>query len=380
MHICFLTHEYPKPGFSHGGIGTFIQTIGKALVKENHRVSVIGINVYNNEDEKVIDEGVIVYRLKSQKVKGLTWLINSKKIENKIKNLNKKIPINILESTELGLAFLKKEKTIKYLIRLHGGHHFFAEAEKRGVNFWKGFQEKRSFKKADGFIAVSNYVKQHTQKYLSYNEKPIRLINCPISFEKFLPSNSTVVKKESIVFAGTVCEKKGIKELITSLKFIDKKYKKVHLNVYGRDWTFPDGGSYVEYLKNHFDKRDLDKVTFYGPVSHSDLPKIYAAANVCVFPSHMETQGLVAPEAMAMEKVVIFTNLGPGPETIVPFKTGLLCNPLDPKDIAEQITWVFENTIKAEKIGEQARVEAIKKFNPEKILAENILFYKEFTL
>ena len=68
--------------------------------------------------------------------------------------------------------FLKQKiKNIKYVIRLHGGHHFFAEAENRGINKWKGFQEKRSFKKADAFIAVSNYVKNHTATYLSYYNK-----------------------------------------------------------------------------------------------------------------------------------------------------------------------------------------------------------------
>ena len=27
MHICFLTSEYPKIGFPHGGIGSFVKTI-----------------------------------------------------------------------------------------------------------------------------------------------------------------------------------------------------------------------------------------------------------------------------------------------------------------------------------------------------------------
>ena len=67
----------------------------------------------------------------------------------------------------MSLAFLPKIKEIKYLIRLHGGHHFFAESEKRKINKWKGFQEKRSFKKADAFIAVSQYVNQEIEYFIS---------------------------------------------------------------------------------------------------------------------------------------------------------------------------------------------------------------------
>ena len=57
----------------------------------------------------------------------------------------------------------------------------------------------------------------------------------------------------------------------------------------------------------------------------------------------METVGLVAPEAMLMGKPVIFTELGPGKEIIKNNIDGLLCNPYDPKDIANKIDFVFKN-------------------------------------
>ena len=88
MHICFITHEYPKEGFPHGGIGTFIQTIGKAYVNEGIKVSVVGINAYANKNEEELDEGVHIYRLKPRKVKGFTWVLNYKSINNQILKIN----------------------------------------------------------------------------------------------------------------------------------------------------------------------------------------------------------------------------------------------------------------------------------------------------
>lgn len=377
MHICFLTNEFPKDGFPHGGIGSFIKTLAIALVKKGIKVSVVGINYTANYETEII-EGIKVYRLKSSKIKGLSWYFNSKKINKKIKEIHNQNPINIIESSELGFAFIAKIKGIKYVIRLHGGHHFFAESENRKINKWKGFQEKRSFKKSDAFIAVSQYVKNHTEKYLSYNEKPLCYINNPINTELFQPIKKDVPKTK-IVFVGTVCEKKGIRQLIQAFPIVKKKYSDATLEIYGRDWFFPDGSSYVNMLKED-ELPQLGKIVkdiyFHGAVSYINIPTVYAEASVCVFPSHMETQGLVAPEAMAMGKPVIFTKLGPGPETINNYETGLLCDPYNPNDIAEKIIWVFSHKEKVNKMSKVARKFVIKKYGLQYIVCKNVDFYQ----
>ncbi|WDF62861.1 glycosyltransferase family 4 protein [Flavobacterium sp. KACC 22763] len=378
MHICFLTNEYPKEGFPHGGIGSFVKTLAVALVKKGIKVSVVGIN-YTFETEAQNIDGVDVYRLKPNKKKGLTWYFNSKAINSKLREIHKENPIQIVESSELGLAFISKIKAVKYIIRLHGGHHFFAESEKRKINKWKGFQEKRSFKKSDGFIAVSHYVKNHTGKYLSYDNKPIANISNPIDTEFFTPIESKQESENKIVFAGTVCEKKGVRQLIQSFPFVKREFPNATLEIYGRDWFFSDGSSYIKMLKEkeipHLGKLAED-IHFHGAISYKDIPKVYSEASVCVFPSHMETQGLVAPEAMAMQKGVVFTKYGPGPEAIEDFVTGLLCDPYNPKDIAEKIIWIFSNTEKVKTMVEKARDFAYIKYGLDVILTQNIDFYK----
>lgn len=376
MHICFLTNEYPKEGFPHGGLGSFVKTLAEALVTSGIKVSVIGMNYTQNKEIEIL-EGVQVHRLKKSKVKGLAWFFNSKAINATIATVNKKYAINILETPELGLAFIKKIRNIKYVIRLHGGHHFFAETENRGINPWKGFQEKRSFQKADAFIAISSYVKKNTEKYLSYQNKQVAEINNPVNTELFQPMDG-VVSTHSIVFAGTICEKKGIRQLIQAFPLVKIQFPEATLEIYGRDWKFLNGSSYMEMLKEK-ELPQLGMITkdihFYGPVALTEIPLKYAQAEVCVFPSHMETLGLVAPEAMAMEKPVVFTSKGPGPEVIIDGTTGLLCDPHDPKDIAAKIIWVFENEIKATEIGKKARNAVVAKFNTEKVVAQNIAFY-----
>ncbi|MEM9679484.1 MAG: glycosyltransferase family 4 protein, partial [Bacteroidota bacterium] len=211
MHICFISSEYPL--WQSGGVGSFLQTFGRGLVSKGHKVTIIGVGSVENE-ELLNDEGVAIFRLPKSGMTFGKFVANTKRINAKIAEVHRENPIDIVESAELGLAFTEKIKGIKYVIRLHGGHHFFAESENRKVHWWQGFKERISFKNADGFIAVSAYVKSHTAKYLSYHNKPVEIINYPIDIVKFSPKPEIKVDKNNLTFAGTVCEKKGIRQLI----------------------------------------------------------------------------------------------------------------------------------------------------------------------
>jgi glycosyltransferase involved in cell wall biosynthesis len=377
MHICIITHEYPKSGFAHGGIGSFIKTLSPKLIENNVQVSIVGLN-YNNVYEFENDNGVKVHRLRYFNKRGFGWYFGAKVISKKIAEIHSENPISVVESSELGLAFLTKIPQIKYVIRLHGGHHFFAESENRKIKFWKGFQEKRSFKKADAFIAVSNYVKDHTGKLLSFNNKPVELINYPINTKFFAPINS-LIYKHSIVFVGSVCEKKGVRQLIQSFPIVKNQFPEATLEIYGREWFFPNGTSFTQLMQ----KEEISKlgniskdIHFHGLINYDQIPDKYSRAHVCVFPSHMETQGLVAPEAMSMKKMVIFTNKGPGPETITDYETGLLCDPLKPEDIANKIIWSFSHEEQVKTIENNAREFVLSKFDLDIIVQKNIDFYK----
>lgn len=378
MHICFLTNEYPKEGFPHGGLGSFVKTIAEALVKEGIHVSVIGLN-YSSFNENEILNGVRIYRIKRCTIKGLSWYFNFKKIAITLARLHAQTPIDIIEGSEMSFAFLPKLKKVKYLIRLHGGHHFFSEAENREINWWKAFQEKRSFSKADAFIAVSDYVMKHTANYLSYHNKPISIIFNPVNINLFKPYNIPVAVNH-ITFAGTICEKKGVRQLIQSFPYVKKQFPDAVLNIYGRDWFFQDGSSYIEMLK----EKELPKivpydkdVNFKGTINYNEIPRIYSSAEVCVFPSHMETLGLVAPEAMACEKPVVFTNLGPGLEIISNGLDGITVNPHNPEEIAQAIIKLLGDKSKAKEIGKMARIKVMKKFDTAIITNKNIDFYNK---
>ncbi len=375
MHICFITNEYPKPGYTHGGIGSFISTIAKALVLSGNWVSIVDIG-YQNNNEHENDNGIEIYHISAAKQNGLRWYLNSRKINRQIDEINSKSSIDIIETSEMGLAFINKRNNIKYILRLHGGHHFYAQAENRGINLWKGFQEKRSFRKADKIIGVGQFVMDHTSKYIDFVQKMGPVIYNPIDIDKFYEADSSKIITGKIFFAGTICEKKGIRQLIQAMPLIKKEVHQAHLYIAGRDWKFPDGRLYTQYLKKYISNDINDSITFLGPVQYHDIPGLIEKAEVCVFPSHMETFGLTAIEAMSMGKPVVFTRNGPGPEIIEDGVTGLLCDPLDPADIAEKTIRILKNPELKRNLSKAAREVVINKFSLDRIIIKNLNFYR----
>lgn len=375
MHFCFLTNEYPRPGHAHGGIGSFLKVFCPALVTSGHQVTVINGTI--GARHEVMSEGVRIIYTPFSKTRGIAWWHNYSAVNKEIEQLHAESPVDVVEGSELSFAFLQKIPGITYIIRLHGGHHFFAEGEKRKVNVWKGFQEKRSFQKADGFIGVSDYVVKHTSKFLEISPRPVRVIMYPINLEKFVPAEFDKIVPFRIVFAGTLIEKKGIRQLIEAMPQVLAAFPKAELHVYGRDWKDVKGRSYLELLQSAIPQQISKNVIFHGPVDQKELPEIYAKANLCVFPSHIETLGLVAPEAMAMQRAVIYTLTGPGPEVLSHGQSGWLCDPHQPASIAECILEAFsdQEEMKRRAITGRERVEI--QFNIQHILGQNLEFYRE---
>jgi glycosyltransferase involved in cell wall biosynthesis len=374
MHICFIASEYPLPGVSFGGIGTFLISYSKILIQNGHSVSIVGIIKGNQEVITTVEDINIFYKPHS-KIKGLAWFFNSKNISKTIKAIHKKNPIDIIEAQEAGFAFIKIPNRIPKVIRMHGGHHFFAEFENKKINEWKALQEKLSFKKCDAVISTSVFVKTQTSIHIDFEDKIQSTINNPILMNMFHPADPKKVIEGAVVFAGTICEKKGIRQLCFAIPEIIKEIPEFHLYAYGREWYFPDGREYKDWLLGQLTPEIIERITFREPVKYQDLPKIYEFAELCIFPSHIEVQGLVAPEAMSMQKPVIFTQYGPGPETIDHGINGWLCETKNPNSIADTLIKAFKSRDKFEEIGKNARKKVEQKFSPEIIYHQNLNFY-----
>ncbi len=122
-------------------------------------------------------------------------------------------------------------------------------------------------------------------------EKPSLIRSVQIS-SMLYKKNPQLKGKKILLFVGRIVKEKNLSFLYDVLEHIQKKNKKTAL-------LFVGGGPYQEELKSIAHERGLDKsVAFTGYIPGNDLLYFYKMAQVFVFPSKTETQGLVTVEAM----------------------------------------------------------------------------------
>ena len=76
-----------------------------------------------------------------------------------------------------------------------------------------------------------------------------------------------------------------------------------------------------------------------------------------------------------MEKPIVASETGPGPEIIQHGVCGLLCNPHDPHAIATSVIRLLKDRELANRLGAAARKRAVSEFSVDKIVVRNEDFY-----
>jgi len=114
-----------------------------------------------------------------------------------------------------------------------------------------------------------------------------------------------------------------------------------------------------------------------GRLSQEILPTYYAAADVCVVPSHYEPFGLVAIEAMASSTPVVASNVGGLQFTVVPEVTGLLAPPRDVAAFAAAIDRILLNPQWRDELGEAGRKRVETKFSWDGVATQLNQLYSE---
>ena len=187
---------------------------------------------------------------------------------------------------------------------------------------------------------------------------------------------------QMLLFVGRIETLKGIDALIEALALMRQSGEQVCLAVIGGDpdlspEALSDEMTRLQAMREQYGLQE--SVAFLGRKSQDTLPYYYSAAEAVVVPSHYESFGMVALEAMACGKPVVASQVGGLAFLVQDGITGFTVPVDEPSTLAARLTELVQNPGLREQMGHQAAVFA-REYDWEKITERMIKLYKEVLL
>jgi len=405
LRIAYLVLEY-TPRIV-GGLGTYAQSMCPALVELGHEVTVFALNDGTLKTQENID-GVNIYRpittnLPNAVVESVLpndmhhWgipeivlynIFSASKLTNLIKISGKQFDIIVVHDWLSGIAGMIAGSNTELPIVFH------LHSTERGRSMGNGSQriaaiEWKTGETAQRIVTVS-YAMQEDLINQGFDPRKIRVCWNGVDIQKYDPRKVSDEERLAIrrkyqieddekmlLFIGRLIPVKGAIELIEAMTML--KNPKVKLVILGRG----DLEGSVTDLISQLELKDKIKTCFEF-VSENERIRHLAACDIAVFPSKYEPFGIVALEAMAMEKPVIVGANGVSGfrEIVVPSgadRTGAHVNGQNPVDIFE---WGLKPLLSLPseelmKMGRRSRKRVEKYFTWSRIARQTVEMYSQ---
>jgi D-inositol-3-phosphate glycosyltransferase len=197
----------------------------------------------------------------------------------------------------------------------------------------------------------------------------IKVIPCGVDLSLFRPLSQERARQQlgvcdrlhMILFVGRIEPLKGIDTLFRAMAIVVQDFPRwkdeICVCIVGGDAsekpeTINAEMERLQVLRDELGISDL--VTFLGAQAQDTLPSYYSAADVVVVPSHYESFGMVALEAMACGTPVIASKVGGLSFTVQDGITGFHVPERDPEALADKITLLLKDHDLRSRLGAQA--------------------------
>ena len=219
---------------------------------------------------------------------------------------------------------------------------------------------------ADRLIAATPLERAQMSWYYGADTGKVAVVPAGVDTELFHPRDRAQVRRDLglpgldtpiLLFVGRIERLKGIDTLLESVAVVSRTCAGRNLKVLivgGGDQTEDENEELRRVVELHRELNLEEQVEFVGSKPQELLPLYYSAADITIMPSHYESFGLVAVEAMASGTPVIASNVGGLSYTVKDGETGFLVPEENHFALAEQVHNLLKNPELRLRMGEQA--------------------------
>ena len=410
MRIGYFVWEYPPRII--GGLGTYAANICPAILDLGHDISVFTVNDGMLKTREIV-KGIDVNRpmlIDGSNILPLFLTEDLRRWGTGIKFFNDVFIYNILSAAKFVNDLVKKEGYKFDMICAHDWLSAMAGImikQETGLPFVFHFHstewgrslgggsetvlhiEKTAADVADRIITVSYPMEEDLIRHGIEAEK-IRVCWNGVRTDKYDPKRLATEditalrnrygispEERMILFVGRLTAVKGILNLVKAMPTVISKHPEAKLVILGR-------GELERTVSDLINRLGIgDKVkTRFEFVTEEERILHYGAADICVAPSVYEPFGIIALEAMAMEKPVVV-----GAKGIIGFRdfvipsghdqTGIHVDGNNSADIAWGINSLLDDMEGAREMGKRGRRRAEKYFTWDKIAEYTIGIYED---
>ncbi len=222
---------------------------------------------------------------------------------------------------------------------------------------------------ADRLVAATPAEKAQLSWLYGADPRKISVVSPGVDLRRFHPINKSLAKSHIgvpehhhlILFVGRIEPLKGIDTLLQAIALVAQRHSDwlpdMCVSVIGGDPSKGERAENAEMARLHALREELgigDLVTFLGAKDQDTLQYYYSAAEIVVVPSHYESFGMVALEAMACGTPVIASEVGGLAFVVRDGVTGFHVPERDPEALAAKIELLLADEVLRMRLGRRA--------------------------
>lgn len=303
MNICLVHEEYPSET-NFGGIATYQKITAEEYVRQGNNVIVICRSL--TDDYEYTENGVKVYRLsmENKESKLESYTLYREKVAALLLKLQSENKIDIIEVPDWGAetVLFEKDRKVPLVVRLHTPLKVWLNYNKSDfgdVTEQMLKWENDMLLKANLVTCCSQALKDIICEEFEIAEEKIIVTPNPANITNF-SYDASVIKDNTIIFVGSLEERKGVLILAHAINQILSKYPEFKVQFIGKDTTRNNQNiSTIQYIKNIVEDRFLQNLEFKGQLENSELNYYLNKACVGVFPSIFDNFPYTVLESMS---------------------------------------------------------------------------------